>query len=89
MVKKNKPTSTVVHQGRAANCACKDTPGPRCPDCNHLLTGEAKMVQFGEGSIEHSEIQCVVCGRRISDEKLPRGIRLTVQDAKQISNSKI
>ena len=45
-------TKVVSHVGRAANCSCKDEPGDRCPDCNHLLSSD----------------KCVVCGRQIRSE---------------------
>lgn len=53
---KNKATE-IVHLGRAANCVCRSMPGPRCPDCNHLLPPQNN----------NNAVECSVCHRLIAN----------------------
>ena len=70
-----------IHSGRAANCKCKGMTGARCPDCNHVLTGKAVMIQGGEmEGVEHQEVRCEVCGRVVTSQSY-NDIALDVQDS--------
>lgn len=71
----------VKHSGRAANCACKGMPGARCPDCNHVLTGKAEMIQGGElGGVESQVVKCTLCGRVVTSQQIADAVVLEVQN---------
>jgi len=87
----NLPALPFMHSGRAANCVCKklDPTSPRCPNCNHVLTGvmlpEAIMTEIQE------EMVCVVCGTKIrSEQEIAREkeIKLEVHPAGQKASAK-
>lgn len=51
----------ITHLGRAANCVCHDLPGPRCPDCNHLLPPQDTNTE--------AAVKCSVCHTIVSAQQ--------------------
>lgn len=67
-----------VHQGRAANCACKkEFPDlPVCIDCKHVLVNNTDI--------------CEVCGRKTAKKIAEENnITLEIQDANQSMGSQM